>query len=446
MNKICEFCQIEYTPQRTDARFCSKTCKSKFWYNQKKLPAIEENQLESSLKGVLNDMSEIENQKQEDFTIVKETVFSPEYLKLKKLQNSMKSQKEIFENKLQKVKQEIVKIQHMNGHEIQAFCTGLGVIVTDPHFKKPVNNVLGGFAGLVVGSIIHDSLQSERDAQKRNLLFQKETEQRNLLANLDVIYSNLEKIETQLNITPISTITEKKVPRPQLALPVETVIPQIIKPTENKAVLQPITAVKNTKEASSDKIISSKELATYDYKALCFTDKWQQFIGYPSINFQCAIHGRAGEGKSTFAIQFALYLAENFGKALYISSEEGFSKTFKDKFVNNNALSDNLYVADIKSYDDIIKEIPVNTYHFIFIDSLNNMRIDAEMLKKFRERYKNSAIITISQATKDGKMRGSYEIIHDVDIEIIVTNGVAITNKNRFKEKELKLNIFKESC
>ena len=442
MTKICEFCQTEFTPQRADARFCSKTCKSKYWYNQKKLPATADNLLESSLKGVLNDISEIDTPQQNDFVIIKESVISTEYIALKKLQREMTAKKGIYEAKIKIAKKDIEKIQNMNGQEIQAICTGIGVVVTDPHFKKPVNNIVGGFAGLIVGSIINDSLKNDREVQKKNLLFQKNEELRNLQANLTVIHSNLEKIETQLAITPISIVKERKEPRPQLALPLETVIPQNIKPSEITPVLKPIIAMKNAKEVSSEKIISSKELAKYDYKALCFTGKWMQFIGYPSINFQCAIHGRAGEGKSTFAIQFALYLAENFGKALYISSEEGFSKTFKDKFVLNNALSDNLYVADLKSYDDIIKEIPVNAYHFIFVDSLNNMRIDAEMLKKFRERYKNSAIITISQATKDGKMRGSYEIIHDVDIEIIVTNGVATTNKNRFKEKELKMEIF----
>ena len=70
------------------------------------------------------------------------------------------------------------------------------------------------------------------------------------------------------------------------------------------------------------------------------------------------------------------------------------------------------------------------------------MNIDVEKLKQLRERYKNSSIISISQATKDGKMRGSYQIVHDVDIEIIVTKGVAMTNKNRFKEKELEMRVF----
>jgi hypothetical protein len=63
--------------------------------------------------------------------------------------------------------------------------------------------------------------------------------------------------------------------------------------------------------------------------------------------------------------------------------------------------------------------------------SLDNMHIDVDHLKLLSERYHDSVLITISQVTKDGKMRGSFEIIHDADIEIAVVNGLATTRKNR---------------
>jgi len=195
---------------------------------------------------------------------------------------------------------------------------------------------------------------------------------------------------------------------------------------------------------TSDKIINSKDLATMDYKALNFRNKWNDLFGYPSINFHCVIHGMSGEGKSTFAIQFANYLAQNFGSVIYVSGEEGFNKTLKDKFMNNHATSDDLYIADLRTYEDITKEIPPNDYNFIFIDSLDTMKIDAEKMKKLRELYKTTALITISQSTKDGKMRGSYEIVHDSDIAVCVENGIAITTKNRFKEKNMKLKVFEQ--
>jgi predicted ATP-dependent serine protease len=179
-----------------------------------------------------------------------------------------------------------------------------------------------------------------------------------------------------------------------------------------------------------------------EYQALNFTGRWRDFYGQPSVNFHCAIHGMAGQGKSTFAIQFANYLAENFGEVIYISGEEGFSKTMKDKFRNNNTASEHLFLANLCSYQDILNEIKPNIYNFIFIDSLDNMRINAQELKELRKLFINSALITIYQSTKDGKMRGSYEIVHDSDIAVAVSDGVAETVKNRFEEKGRQLKIF----
>jgi hypothetical protein len=49
------------------------------------------------------------------------------------------------------------------------------------------------------------------------------------------------------------------------------------------------------------------------------------------------------------------------------------------------------------------------------------------------------------QLTKNGKMRGSYEILHDCDIAVKVENGVATTTKNRFKEKGMEFSVLNSS-
>lgn len=72
------------------------------------------------------------------------------------------------------------------------------------------------------------------------------------------------------------------------------------------------------------------------------------------------------------------------------------------------------------------------------------MGIGASELKELRILYSNSALVTISQSTKDGKMRGSYEIIHDSDIAVSVSSGIAETVKNRFLEKGRKFEIFEK--
>ncbi|MFN3343106.1 MAG: hypothetical protein ACK40M_10440 [Flavobacteriales bacterium] len=188
-------------------------------------------------------------------------------------------------------------------------------------------------------------------------------------------------------------------------------------------------------------IMSSKELREMDYKCLNFTGQWKEFLGQPAIVFHLAVHGKPGEGKSTFCIQFANYLAENFGNVVYISGEEGFSKTLRDKVVNNNITSPHLFFSNSNSYEKIKDEIE-NKFHFIFMDSLDTLKIDAGRLRELKELYPDSAFITISQSTKDGKMRGSQEIIHDADITLKVENGTAITTKNRFKERGMEFEVF----
>jgi len=49
-------------------------------------------------------------------------------------------------------------------------------------------------------------------------------------------------------------------------------------------------------------------------------------------------------------------------------------------------------VADLRTFDDILKEVRPESYNFIFIDSLDNMKIDADKMKKIRAAYKNSRV------------------------------------------------------
>lgn len=201
----------------------------------------------------------------------------------------------------------------------------------------------------------------------------------------------------------------------------------------------------STSGTPKKKIISSLDLAAMRFISLNFTGAWEQFIGCPTYNFNCIIHGMPGGGKSTLAIQFAKYLSDNFGKVVYISGEEGISKTLQNKFMLTESLSGNIDVADLRSYEDIIRNISTESYRFIFIDSLNTMKISVDELRELRNRYKGSAIITISQATKEGLIRGSNELVHDCDVHVVVEDGIATTPKNRFRiAGETAYSVFSE--
>ncbi|MBA2610810.1 MAG: hypothetical protein H0U95_02485 [Bacteroidetes bacterium] len=185
----------------------------------------------------------------------------------------------------------------------------------------------------------------------------------------------------------------------------------------------------------SDKIIPATDLAKIDYKAFSFDGLWKEFFGCPSINFHALIHGNSGEGKSTFSMWLARYLAENFGLVLYVSGEEGLNKTFQDKLKYCKAEVEDFYVLDVRTGDELIKEVGVNEFNFIILDSLHDMEIDSKKLKAIFERYKNTAFICIDQNNKKGDLLGANEKKHLVDIVVNVKDYTAETTKNRFKAK-----------
>jgi hypothetical protein len=197
----------------------------------------------------------------------------------------------------------------------------------------------------------------------------------------------------------------------------------------------------NTCTATTPKIISAKQLMEMNFESLPFQAEWLHFLGEPAANFHAVVFGLPGHGKSTFAAQLASYLANTFGPVLYVSGEEGFSLTFRKKFeaVDIN----NIDVADLKNFEEIRDIVNHDHYKFLVIDSLNTMKIDAVQLRAVKEMFKGAGVITISQSTKDGNLRGSNEINHDGDITIEVHKGVAVTIKNRFKGSDLTYNVFK---
>lgn len=192
---------------------------------------------------------------------------------------------------------------------------------------------------------------------------------------------------------------------------------------------------------NNPKILSSSQIRGLSYDIFPFAGKWKDFFGTPQFCFHVGVHGRPGEGKSTFCVQFADYLARHFGKVIYISGEEGLAKTVQDKLVNNGINNPHLFFGDIRNYEEITTEIP-NEFHFIFIDSLDTLKIDKFRLKALKEHYSDSSFVTISQSTKTGQMRGSLEIMHDNDVMIKVVKGVAITEKNRFHRTGQEFKVF----
>lgn len=196
----------------------------------------------------------------------------------------------------------------------------------------------------------------------------------------------------------------------------------------------------NDMEQSVGGIMSAEELMGYQYDKYEFDGKWGDFVGNPSVNFHAMIFGRPKQGKSILAIQWAKYLSENFGRVLYVASEEGFSVTLQKKVIEFAMNNTNLDFGNFRDFQQIKNVVNNGNYQFVFIDSVNYIKILPNDVEEIKAENKNTAFITIQQATKNGAFRGSQEFAHNCDMIIKVEAGVA-GHEGRFAENTI-MNVF----
>lgn len=150
-----------------------------------------------------------------------------------------------------------------------------------------------------------------------------------------------------------------------------------------------------------------------EFEKLGFTGKWLDFIGDPSPGFTAMVFGKPKLGKSYLCIAFAGYLAQNFGRVLYIAKEEGIDATLREKLQEKSSFHPNL---------DIAEYIPENLsgYNFVFFDSATRLKLTPEHIGWYKSQYPGVGFIFVLQTIKGGSFRGSQEFEHDVDIIIEV--------------------------
>jgi predicted ATP-dependent serine protease len=151
------------------------------------------------------------------------------------------------------------------------------------------------------------------------------------------------------------------------------------------------------------------------------------------------VFGLPKAGKSIFSVQFAKYLSENFGRVLYVASEEGFSKTLQKK-VQDFGGNKNLFFANFREFEQIKTALENDVFEFVFIDSVNFIKITPEQVEELKNANPHSSFITIQQATKEGQFRGSQEFAHNCDIIVKIDAGIA-SQQGRFKEPT-EMNVF----
>ena len=182
--------------------------------------------------------------------------------------------------------------------------------------------------------------------------------------------------------------------------------------------LEPVT--KNT-------IMNSQAIQNMEFERLGFHGKWLDFIGDPSPGFTAMIFGRPKMGKSFLAVDFAGYLAEWHGEALYVAKEEGINATLREKIEEMAVAHPDLDFADFLPAD-------LSGYKFVFLDSVTKLRLTPEDLDELRATYRKVSFVFIFQTTKTGAFRGRNDFQHDVDVVIeMPEKGIAVQN-GRFNQ------------
>jgi len=166
-----------------------------------------------------------------------------------------------------------------------------------------------------------------------------------------------------------------------------------------------------------------------EFKPLGFTQEWEH-LGNPEMGFRMLIWGENGNGKSTYAIKFAEYLANNHGFVLYNSSEEELGLSLQNK--TKNIKSKWFALSKARTFDELYQLAQNPSYAIIFIDSINDMNISYEQFKTLLDQNPNKSFIYVMQVTKNGSFRGDNRFAHEAGIKVQVKDRQPIVEKTRY--------------
>jgi len=427
--KKCEYCGTEFTAKREDARFCSNSCRSLHSRHSSGKPNP------TFLDGfdVRKPVSESPEAK-EKVRIKKE---NPEWRKLfnkkaevEALKTGLEERKNNVLSQLSdlSIKWKIVVLGGLSGTTIGA---GLGMAIAENEVKgAKIGASIGAGLGLIGGYFVGEKLTKQQTDVIRVLSSQLDE----LDKELNALSINIQSLSTQLKRTP--QILKIRVNKPVKPESDNRVPLSEIKP------LEPVLRGNNDKPESKPKVMTASEVAEKQFKVWNLGTPYTDFLGSPEYGFSTLVTGMAGQGKSTFCLKLAGYLANNLGKVLFISSEEGQRMTMQNKIKSLKIESDNLHIAESKSKADLEKVLLDYSTPFVFIDSINHLGINADELEALKTKHPTRSFITIQQANKDGSYKGNSAFGHNTDVIIEVNNGKAVTTKNRFNQTQKELSIY----
>jgi predicted kinase len=435
MIKICEYCKKSFTAQKKTKQYCSTSCRV---YAHREKHGISEPEFLKGVSGTQEKISDVEWE-YVDVPITKQIKKpNPEYLEVSEILNQSEQKVMEISNQHRELAAEYAKVAE-KAKIFEMGGLGAGLLLGAAFMPKKSGNLaemiltLGAFAG--GGYILGQQYAENMKINAKQKIIEIEDKMQKLSIEFNSMVFEVEALKRKK-----STIREHII---QTIYTVDRIKKEIQKEKTdkelNKNLKQPIEELNKLLENSPIRGVSANEFLNMEFDTLKLHHPYNSFLGDIGEPFTVMIYGTPGAGKSTFALQFVNYLANNFGRVLVLSTEEGITKSMQDKVKQHELNSENLIFAE--HTENIIKMNLIG-YRFILIDSVNDARLSPENLKELRNKYPKTCFILIFQSTKAGEFKGNQSYLHDVDIQIKVDNGKATTEKNRYLEKGKEFIIY----
>jgi hypothetical protein len=170
-------------------------------------------------------------------------------------------------------------------------------------------------------------------------------------------------------------------------------------------------------------MMSSKELLATKYAVLPMSDYWKKIFGdLPAEGrFNIALCAKKGQGKTTLAMRFAKYFANEVGSVLYLSNEQYGSQALKRQAEQNGITSaDNItWCGSV----DLLKELDLikpNQYKLIIIDSTTDGQISKEMFESYLKKHKQTSFVAILRKSQQGTDMGADANFITGKVDVVV--------------------------
>ena len=150
--------------------------------------------------------------------------------------------------------------------------------------------------------------------------------------------------------------------------------------------------------------IYGKQLLEKTYKTFPFEGVWEKALGNPEVGGFWIIYGKEKQGKTGFSLMLAEYLSK-FEQVMYVSAEQGLSKTFKDAYIrsgldpNNRKLKIIPYATVAEIEEALGKQ---RSPKVIIIDNTTMYKdeLTAPKLREWGKHYRNVLFVLLAHEEK----------------------------------------------